>query len=435
MKILKDIFFKLLYAPPIFRTIKTILYPLIYPRVFLCKLRYSRTLYRIKSIPGNKKLRVLFLVGEPAKWKCQKLYEAMESSKDFDPIVGLTAWNSQSAHVCTEEELEQQHKKAEAFFHTLGDKVTRTYTNFPRKGIPLNELKPDIIFYSEPWLPIKFQTPERMSGTAVCCYIPYFVPSTGDTSIICEADVHRFCHTYFTLSDSWSELYSSKFTKFNNVQQFVGTGLPALDYFSANTGTASESNVVIYAPHHSIPNPNNTIPWNISTFDWSGRPILEYAKKHPEIKWVFKPHPLLKHEVVDAGFMSQDEIDAYYREWNEIGTVCLSGDYQDLFINSTAMITDCGSFLSEYGASGHPLIRLVRTTSRQFPPLPNGMLDTYYQVRNLNEMFDAFRTVLENKEDPKRDARIAAVKSAGLMGVNASANIVRYLTKLCGRSV
>lgn len=429
MKKFKELIFKVLYFPPIFKTLKALVFPLYYPRVAICKYNYIRTLRRIRSRAKGRKLRVLFLVGEPAKWKCQLLYEKMAASDDFEPVVGLTAWNTQSAYFCTEEQLEERHREAEMFFDRLGDRCVRTYKNFPRRGIKLAKFNPDVVFYSEPWLPIKMQTPERTSATSICCFVPYFVPSTGATSIICEEDVHRFCHTYFTLSDSWSEYYARKLGCIRNVQQFVGTGLPALDYFAMGAGQISEK-TVIYAPHHSIPNPQNTIPWNISTFDWSGRAVLDYAKNHPEFRWVFKPHPLLKNEVVSAGFMTQVEIDSYFDEWARFATVCLDGDYQKMFIESFAMITDCGSFLSEYGATGKPLIRLVRTTKRSFPPLPTNLLESYYQVRNLDEMYAAFRLVLEEGKDPKKDERQIAERKAGLTDSHASDNIMAYLRRL-----
>lgn len=433
MNVHNPILKKILYNPVVFHTAKTLLRPLVFPRVLLCRQKYKRTLHRLRSAPKREKLLVMFLVGEPAKWKCQALYKAMEASELFDPIVGLTAWNSQSEYFCTETELEKQHKLAEEFFNRLGDRHVRTYSNFPRKGLRLRSFKPDIVFYSEPWLPIANQTPEKTAGDALCCFVPYFVPSTGDAKIVCMEDVHRFCHTYFTLSESWSEHYRSNFNSLNSVQTFVGTGLPALDLFSDIDKAAANGNMVIYAPHHSIPNPKNTIPWNISTFDWSGRPILEYAKKHPEFKWIFKPHPLLRREVVDAGLMSKDEIDRYYEEWSTIGEICLDGDYQSRFTESIAMVTDCGSFLSEYGATGHPLIRLIRTTNRQFPPPPGGLLDSFYQVRNLDELSSVFLQVLEKREDPMHDIRIEAVKRAGLAERNASANIIAYLARLCDR--
>lgn len=427
-----DIVHRILYTPIVFRILKCLVHPLLYPRVLLCRWHYTRTISRIRTIAKTRPLRVLFLVGEPAKWKCQALYEAMQKNKFFDPVIGLTAWNSQSSYFCSENDLEKQHAAAKSFFVRLGDKCIRTYTNFPRKGIPLSKLHPDIVFFSEPWLPIKTQTPEKTANAALCCFIPYFVPSTGNTSIVCEEDVHRYCHTHFTLSDTWSEYYSNRFTWLNNVQRFVGTGLPALDYFSPQKNDARQSNMIIYAPHHSIPNPKNTIPWNISTFDWSGRPILEYAKKHPEFDWVFKPHPLLKHEVTESGFMSETEINNYYEEWSKIGIVCQDGDYQGLFINSFAMITDCGSFLSEYGATGHPLIRLIRNTTKTFPPPPGDLLDSYYKVRNLDEMRSTFINILENRSDPMKETRIAAVKKAGLINPNSSERIIRYLSTICG---
>ena len=66
-----------------------------------------------------------------------------------------------------------------------------------------------------------------------------------------------------------------------------------------------EKKYVIYAPHWSIDD-NRT---NYATFEWNGKYILEYAKKHPEIKWIFKPHPSLKLRLETQKIMTNEEIE------------------------------------------------------------------------------------------------------------------------------
>ncbi|MBO5939577.1 MAG: hypothetical protein J6R18_00070, partial [Kiritimatiellae bacterium] len=53
--------------------------------------RYRRHMVRLRGKGENEKIRILFIVSDIAKWKEQSLYEYMERSGTFEPIVGITA--------------------------------------------------------------------------------------------------------------------------------------------------------------------------------------------------------------------------------------------------------------------------------------------------------------------------------------------------------
>ena len=162
--------------------------------------------------------------------------------------------------------------------------------------------------------------------------------------------------------------------------------------------------------------------------------ILEYAKRHPEIDWVFKPHPLLREKIVLTGFMSRTEMDAYYAEWARIGTVCSSGDYQMLFMDSSLMLTDSGSFLAEYAATGHPLIHLWCPENNVVIPRPTQLLmDAFYRVSTPEELEKTLKLVVEERQDPKREERLRVVKELGLCDNDAAKNMVAYFEDLLGR--
>ena len=105
--------------------------------------------------PKGDKIRDLFIVSEIAKWKEQTLYEAMERSGNLYPIVGISAWNNQSAKHLAANEYEQVQIRAEAFFDKMGDRHVRTVTIENGEWVyhDLSEFKPDIVFYTEQWSP------------------------------------------------------------------------------------------------------------------------------------------------------------------------------------------------------------------------------------------------------------------------------------------
>lgn len=401
---------------------------------FQCSWRYRRLAKAAKRKPRNEKIRVLFIVSEIAKWKEQSLYEAMEQSGEFYPIVGISAWNKQSG--LSVEELEAVHKRAEAFFDKLGDRHVRTVTS--ENGLhvyhDLSEFKPDIVFYTEQWSPCPKQHPFEVSKYALTCFLPYYVPDFGITQIDCHQQVERMSWTYFCLGKEWARLYRRSLFLTCQSCRFVVTGHPALDWFNRESDRKPQEGYVIYAPHFSFPHPTQGDFYTIGTFDWNGFEILKYAEAHPKIKWVFKPHPILRKILAEVGVMSKTEVDDYYARWEHIGLASYDSDYQDLFIESRVMITDSGSFLPEYGSTGRPIIRLICAKNKHIPPrAAREVYDTYYNVRNLDEMYSAFKMVVEDGRDPNRENRIAAVYAAGLTGCDASANIINYLLDVFNR--
>lgn len=402
---------------------------------WICRRNYTRDLRRVIKKAADQKLKVLFIVSEPAKWKCQTLYEALDRSGKFEPVVGISAWNCQSD--LTDDELEDHHEKCIKFFNQLGDKCVRTVLTNPRRFLDLRKFSPDIVIYNEQWRPCKRQHPVTVSRFALTFFIPYYIPVFGNMFIHCEQPVEQLSYVYFTLNSEWEKLFAPYFNPWFSTAKFVSLGYPALDCFAMDRGREQMCFTVIFAPHFAIPvNGKSDCDWQItqSTFDWSGSIVLQYAKLHPEINWVFKPHPLLKEKIALTGYMSLDEMDVYYDEWAKIGSVCCSGDYQELFVDSSLMITDSGSFLAEYAATGHPLIHLWCLENNVTVPRPTRLLiDTFYRVSTPQELEKALKLVVEDRQDPKREERLRVVKELGLCDNDAAKNMVAYFKELLGR--
>ena len=100
------------------------------------------------------------------------------------------------------------------------------------------------------------------------------------------------------------------------------------------------------------------------------------------------------------------------------------------------MITDCGSFLVEYGITYKPVIHLVsKELDNSYRAPFSDLYASYYQVRNIEEMLDVFKLVIEERKDPERDRRHRAVSQVlALDGSCAGENILRYLDDLFNRA-
>ena len=113
---------------------------------------------------------------------------------------------------------------------------------------------------------------------------------------------------------------------------------------------------IIYSPHHSMG------PGGSSTFPQNYQFMYEFAKAHPEISWVLKPHPnLLPASVRAKIFSNAASAEEYYKKWNDLPNAQLytGAYYQALFATSDGMIQDCVSFIAEYQYVDKPMIYLM----------------------------------------------------------------------------
>ena len=173
--------------------------------------------------------------------------------------------------------------------------------------------------------------------------------------------------------------------------------------------------------------------WNIklkyATFLWSGKYILEYALKHPEQKWIFRPHPLLYKALIDNKVFTPDEAKNYYNEWDKIGIKYEDGNYLELFNKSKLLISDSGSMLGEYFITGKPAIILAAQDS-DFNSNENYILETYYCVKDVSEL----GTLLEKlpEDDYMKEIRMKAIEKFGFKNNNASQKIIHDIIKQIG---
>lgn len=381
--------------------------------------RYFKIANKLRT---KSKIRVLFLVSEISKWKAQSLYDLMEKSERFEPVIAITLLTG--AHLGVDK-TRNNAEEMYNYFVQKGMRVEYAYKN--HEYIDLKELNPDIIFYQQPWDLDKIQNTRRMSKYALTFYIPYYVNNHTLLPNDYCMNFHKFLFKYYVLNKDWENLYR-KVSKRDNI---YGFGHTMLDSIYLNKHKKTNNNYVIYAPHHSFEDELNKNPLNYGTFNKNGKQILEYAKKHPELNWVFKPHPKLKYILLRIG-VNEEEIEEYWNEWRNIGIVCEDGSYMDLFLDSKVLITDCGSFLTEYFCTGKPLIHLIPQHTIETIDIAQKIFDTFYKVYNLDEMYETFDKVLIQNQDDKKEYRHKVLKESGLTDNYAAKNIMEDIEKVIG---
>ena len=376
-----------------------------------------------QKLKNNQKINVVFYVYDATKWKSQSVYDIFAKDGRFSVKILVTknaAQNSDNPSFQTVEDV----KKTYEFFKNEKLNVELAYDIQKRKFIQFKNFNPDIIFYQHPWYVERSQGPVVCSKFALTAYIPYYFPievGNIDNKIDYYLRFHKYVENYYVLDKFIEQKLKSKMD--NKGENVKAVGYPNLDYFFNNI---KEGEYIIYAPHWTICGKG----LKYGAFEWSGQFIFDWAKKHPDTKWIFKPHPLLFNALIDSGFMTEEQTKNYYHEWEKIGKIHTCGDYFELFNQSKMMITDGCSFFGEYFVTEKPLIMIMSEQS-PFSSLENPILETYYCARTTDEIDKLLSTIPAN--DYMKEKRIAALEKLGLKNNNAARNIFDDIMKQIGR--
>lgn len=374
-----------------------------------------------QKLERKEKLNVAFYVYDPSKWKCQSLYEQMEKDERFEPIVFATkcAASKENFNYQTKKDVEETYE----FFKKKNMKVKYAFDISKDKFIPFEKMKPkpDIIIYQHPWYVETFQGPVVCSKFALTFYVPYFIATT---KMFFEYGLrfHQYVTGHFVLNESIKDEFSKKIP--NEGKNLISVGHPQIDEILKDK-TPNEEKYIIYAPHWSVTGENI----RLSTFDWSAKFIQDFAFKNKDLNWVFKPHPLLYNFLISSNFMSKKEVDEYFNRWGEIGEVFLSGAYVPLFKKSSILITDCGSFLTEYLFTKKPCVHLISKEGAEFNKSVQKISNSYYQAKNKEELEEILNSLIFEKNDYKKPERQACLEELELGKENSSSKIIEEISK------
>ena len=111
--------------------------------------------------------------------------------------------------------------------------------------------------------------------------------------------------------------------------------------------------------------------------------MYEFAKTHPEISWVFKPHPNLFQAATSSKiFPSNKAWRDYCQKWDDLPNARFytGAYYQDIFATSDGIINDSISFTAEYQYVNKPMIFLTRDDKISYNYLIEKILKGCYTV-------------------------------------------------------
>lgn len=320
----------------------------------------------VTNLQAKKKINVLFLVIHSSIWKVDNIFKRMQEDPFFNVEILICPYVQFG-----EQRMQEEMIQAYDFFKKKGYPVTKAQKK-DGTWVKLQEIKPDIVFFTNPHNLTRKEYYEDAYLNYLSCYVPYHheVTSYGGNNYQYNQMFHNAMWLIFSPHNASFEIYKNiNHAKGKNV--FV-TGYPMLEALFKNKDKCSDSRVyseentwknndnrlrVIWAPHHTIE--AGMLPW--SNFLQYAEKIKTLAEsKQKSIVWSFKPHPILKPKLYDHFDWGKTRTDAFYTFWeNQEYTQLDLGEYESLFEQSDAMIHDSSSFLAEYLYFKKPVLYMM----------------------------------------------------------------------------
>lgn len=376
---------------------------------------YKKVLEKLKKKAKKEKIKVGFVCFDSARWKCQTLYELLEKDDNFEPFIIMSKLYVGGGNQTRIQTNSDFLEKCEYF--EKNHNVIYGYDLEKNEYISLDEFGMDYIFYQLPFYYHSKQMPLITSKKSLTAYVPYYIALiTNETKF--DTFFRACLHKYYLPYEAQKEYYSENM--WNKGKNIFVSGHTSLDDFYLKTFSKKENKKmnVIYAPHHSV---ESSSPLKLATFMELGKFILDYAKTHPEINWVFRPHPLLKNVLYTQ--MEQTKVDEYYKEWEKVGTYDTNGDYMQEFVESDLLINDSG-FILEYFPTGNPVIQLINPNRALYDDLSEEAINCSYKVQTETELKSILDKLLLEKDDYKKDIREDFINKYKLRDTYAAENIL-----------
>lgn len=320
-----------------------------------------------KRIAGGKfgtPLRVVFIVIHSSVWKVDPVFAAMLEDPDFDPVIVIVP----NCTAATSDQMVQEMAKAQRMFDAKG---YATLLADIRQGADSTNavvsLNPDVVFFTNPHPITDARYYTELFDKYLTCYVPYHheVASYDNGQAQYNQYFHNAMWKIFVPHQTSLDAYI-KYRAGKDIGVQV-TGYPACEVFRGSN--VSQGSVwkpqpasktrIIWAPHHSIDYPGFSLGNFLDVAEIFRTLAVDLQD---DVQWAFKPHPMLMQNLYQHKDWGVQKTDAYFAFWDtQPNTQLENGAYDQLFVQSDALIHDSSSFLAEYMYVDKPVMFMNKT--------------------------------------------------------------------------
>ncbi len=384
--------------------------------IFESSREHKRAILRLKD---KETINCVFFALFEEVWKYDKVYQKMAQNPRFNPVVLVCPIVNYGR-----ENMIDRMEHCFASFKKKGYNVIQSYDPKTNTYIDVRKtLQPDIVFYTNPYRGLiddRYYISKFKDILTV--YVPYFMNSNKDYQMACNLEMHNLVWRRYSETEYHRQL-SIKYA-LNKGINVVNSGYPGIEAYLFNKcqNKIDDRKCIIWAPHHTI-EPVGIIFY--SCFLKYCDTMIEFAKKYSEsVRFVFKPHPLLRNKLNEK--WGREKTDAYYHLWEKMENTSLNeGAYENLFIESDGMIHDSASFIVEYLYLNKPVMRTLNgeDLSAMYNPFGLQCINNHY-LASYEQDIETFIQNIIKGEDPMREQRSKFINDVLMPKGSPSQNIV-----------
>lgn len=371
--------------------------------------RYQVILQKLKKkVKAGKKIRVCFFAMIDAAFAYEPLYEAMLKDKMFVPFIVVipdTSRGKKHRNLIFSQTFSYFSKKYKNVFKGY-DTQTNQYHDFSNNS--------DIVCFANPYEGMTsniFEINYYLDKDILPVYIHYSFSVTKFS----RETINNHGYDYFWKVFVPTKLHFDEFQKYQDLKgkNVVVSGYCKMDNLAKEKKVKRSRKLIILAPHHTV------INWKslqISNFIQYSDFYLQLPKIFPEIDFVFRPHPLLITQLKRTEIWGEVKTEQYFKTMQSYANVIYSkeAEYFNYFVNSDAIIHDCGSFIAEYLFTGKPACYVLKNKEairKWFLPIGQKCLDYHYEAYSEDDMKHFIDQIVINNKDVMKGKRIKFVNS------------------------
>lgn len=377
---------------------------------------------RIRAVAG-KPVRVLFFVSHPAMFPARPLFEAMLTDSIFDARIAVVPdlrWGESNEQILASMEA----CKADMLRWCPETRLSVAKQNEDGSW-PNLSVDSDIVCHASPYSISDFHyNPRWVVGRSI---LAIHVNYAFFRSFFCREVVRNQNYTCFWKVFSECEENLKEYREYaldgSNAEVI---GYVKMDRLKVSTHPPITSRrKVLIALHHSIEGGFND-KLGLSNFLRYADYFRTMPARHPEIDFVFRPHPFLFTALRKNPSWGDSKVASWIAEVKSNPNVSWfdAGDYFPVFEASDAIVQDCGSWLMEWAYTGKPCCYMLKRPSdikKKFTIIGRAALEHCDIAYETSQIERFLVDVVLGGKDPKKNGREEFRKRIALNWPHASA--------------
>lgn len=391
-------------------------------------------LKKIYKRTHNLPINLVFVCHRPSVWGSLKtVFEECNKDNKFNvTIVAIPNKKQLPEFGLSHEEYESEG--AEEFFKDYPCRIINGYNYKTKKWFDLTLLKPDYIFFQQPYnicKPNEYKS-KKVSKYAKILYVHYAANFIGG-GVLEETYPLDFIKNVSMIfsADKYDKDLINSYLQWNQIKVKTKlTGFPRYDNLdkyknidSKNWNFAKDKNKkrIIWTPRWC------TNEGNCNFFAYKDE-LLNYVSKNKDIDFIFRPHPQAFAEWNATGELPEIEANDYKNKYEtlENAKIDTRKEYLTTFYSSDIMITDISSIVAEYFLTGKPIIYCHKKDC--FNDFSRKIAEGFYWVKNWEELENTIN-MLKLNIDPLKGKRQEIIKNEFYIPKQGAGYTIKELIK------